>query len=717
MSAPIEWDGAEMTRRPGWSLRAAFAPWRAWMVLLVGTVLALQVAGVSAQNVETVLMPGKLIAGHAKYEDDCTQCHVRFDKNAQSRLCAGCHKEVGADIQSKKGYHGRLADTACRRCHTDHKGREAVVVQLDRDRFDHDKTDFPLRGGHTMPRAKCASCHLPKVKFRDAPSQCQSCHRKDDVHKGGLGAQCEKCHSERDWKSANFDHDQTRFRLEDKHRGVSCEACHKDARYKETPRECAGCHRDDDMIKGHKGRFGNRCASCHNVRSWKESSFNHDRETKFGLRGKHRQAGCQSCHRGVLYQEKLQTACVACHRKDDQESGHKGSLGERCESCHNERSWRTSDFDHDKTEFGLKGKHKTARCEACHKPGTAGAVLSPGKPREKLPTQCVACHRADDQKVGHRGGYGDRCESCHSEKSWRDPVFQHDRDTRYPLKGKHSQAKCAACHRGTGSNHLYTDKLSIDCVACHRQDDASKGHRGGYGEKCQSCHTERAWKQVIFSHDRDTKYPLRGKHAQAACNACHRGSGANHLYANTLSAQCVACHRKDDESKGHRGQLGNDCASCHRESDWKVPRYDHTKARFALTGAHLRSTCSACHRTVAFRDAPRTCHGCHEKEDVHKRRLGEACGQCHNTRTWKSWDFDHQKTGFPLEAGHAIKDCYACHRSPMPTTGSRSVRSCTDCHREDDAHDGKFGQQCDRCHVTRSWTDLRMNGRNGPTKK
>ena len=63
-----------------------------WTVLLV-LLMPLQ-AG--SQGIESILAPGQVIHGHAKLENDCKQCHVRFDRKAQSGLCTDCHKEVGA---------------------------------------------------------------------------------------------------------------------------------------------------------------------------------------------------------------------------------------------------------------------------------------------------------------------------------------------------------------------------------------------------------------------------------------------------------------------------------------------------------------------------------------------------------------------------------------------------------------------------------------------
>src|SRR3990167_2807643 len=84
--------------------------------------------GVHAQSIESVLAPGDLIAGHVKVENDCSSCHVRFNPKGQDALCMACHKEVGQDIKTQQGFHGRLkGQPTCRSCHTDHKGRQARI--------------------------------------------------------------------------------------------------------------------------------------------------------------------------------------------------------------------------------------------------------------------------------------------------------------------------------------------------------------------------------------------------------------------------------------------------------------------------------------------------------------------------------------------------------------------------------------------------------------
>ena len=453
--------------------------------LIIGLFSFYVPTGSRAESLETVLMPGKVIEGHADLEGDCKNCHARFKKSAQSALCLDCHKDVAKDVSQKQGHHGRLSEQECCTCHTEHKGRTMNIAPVNEKSFDHKLTDFLLKGGHADAKVLCRDCHKPKVKFRDAPSDCFACHRKDDTHKGSLGTQCADCHDEVDWKKTRFDHSKTKFPLTGKHRDVICKDCHADPKFKNAPRACIACHKKDDE---HKGRYGAKCESCHTDRNWKTTSFNHDRDTKYPLRGEHRLTKCDSCHAGFLYKEKLKTACIACHKVDDDKKGHKGRFGEKCQSCHTEKDWGISIFNHDRdTKYPLRGKHVTAKCDSCH----TGFLY-----QEKLKTACVACHKTDDDKHGHKGRFGDkyklgpRCETCHNAFSWKSWRFDHNTQTSYKLDGAHERLACDACHIKPMPKKV---TQSSACISCHDADDV---HNGGFGKLCERCHVTSSFKKI-----------------------------------------------------------------------------------------------------------------------------------------------------------------------------------------------------------------------------
>ena len=98
-------------------------------------------------------MPGPVIDAHKKYEQDCDQCHDTSDKQKQGKLCVQCHdhEDILDDLTKKTGFHGRLpkpSQNDCKHCHTEHEGRDANIVLLSPSTFNHQQTDFELKGTH-----------------------------------------------------------------------------------------------------------------------------------------------------------------------------------------------------------------------------------------------------------------------------------------------------------------------------------------------------------------------------------------------------------------------------------------------------------------------------------------------------------------------------------------------------------------------------------------
>lgn len=504
---------------------------RGWLagLMLLGALAPLA----HAASVESLLMPGPVSAAHAKLEEQCTNCHDRNNRSRQSALCLDCHKPIAADVREHKGYHGRMPNAGagkCVGCHTEHVGRTGDIVRLNTATFDHSQTDFPLAGAHRA--LTCVSCHKTSEAHRKATPTCTGCHKKDDYHDGQLTASCGDCHGQDSWIGARYDHNKTSFPLTGAHRALSCSGCHLAGRYKGSPKSCVGCHATDDA---HRGERGDDCGKCHTTSDWKAAKFNHEKETGYALLGAHMTIDCLGCHRSGAYKDKIPKDCFGCHKTDD---SHAGRFGMKCNDCHGNDVWHPVEYDHlAKTKFALEGAHARLDCHVCHtaiaatqKLGTdclaCHRAASPHGVRLKTPcdschgqqqwrtgisfdhdltsfpllglhnvvscaqchrTQafgdarsgCIDCHRKDDV---HKGGLGDRCDTCHSPNGWKLWEFNHQKATGFGLTGAHAKLKCADCHRKPAAEV----KLSPACVSCHLKDDV---HTGQFGRQCDRCHT------------------------------------------------------------------------------------------------------------------------------------------------------------------------------------------------------------------------------------
>lgn len=503
-------------------------------LVLLMMAMAFNAAPALAIELEKLVMPGPVIEGHADTETECSACHVAFSRDRQRVLCADCHELVQADITGGIGFHGRDPEASqadCATCHVDHEGRDANIINLDVDSFDHKVTDFELVSAHL--EVDCEDCHVPPEIYRDAASTCYGCHQDDDEHSGGLGEDCADCHQPTEWLETSFDHEKDAgYALLAGHAEAECLACHVDHQYENTPTDCYSCHRDDDE---HEGLNGTDCAFCHVVRSWTELLFDHQQETGFALLGQHGDIGCADCHAGNKFEVALQSECISCHLDDDE---HKGRNGPDCGDCHNTVDWAESLFDHEReTGFVLLGKHSEIVCADCHT-GPVNEV--------KLEVECIACHRDDDQ---HEGEQGEACGDCHNEQGWTVAVrFDHD-FSNFPLVGLHQEAGCNDCHESKRFR-----EAPEECIDCHREDDE---HNGTLGPACVDCHNPGGWQFWAFDHNTRTDFILDGSHEGLACEACHTEPVRDEFQmANT----CAGCHRRDDV---HRGEFGTDCARCH----------------------------------------------------------------------------------------------------------------------------------------------------------
>jgi len=494
-----------------------------------------------AASVETLLMPGKVTSAHAKLESTCADCHDRANTRTQTSLCLDCHKQIAADVATHRGYHGRMANAGageCRACHTEHKGRTADIVQLDRAHFDHQLTDFALQGAHAA--LPCESCHKPQTAWSAVAVTCAGCHKGEDVHRGQFTQSCSDCHSSNDWSGGTFDHGKTRFALTGAHTDLACDACHIGGRYKATPSSCVGCHATDDV---HRGSRGSDCARCHVTKQWKSAKFDHFKETGYALLGAHSDVDCLACHRSGNYKDKIPKDCAGCHRAED---AHALRFGSKCEACHDNSHWQVVNYDHTgRHQFALLGAHARIACDSCHT-----AVVA----TQKLGKECADCHRSEDP---HGAKLQGACGDCHGQNSWRaDVVFDHD-VTSFPLLGLHRIVSCAQCHAT-----LAFSAATPACVSCHAPDDV---HKGGLGNKCERCHAANGWALWSFDHAKEAHFPLLGAHAKLQCADCHRQPPGT----VKMSQQCGACHQKDDR---HLGQYGVHCERCHSTDSWKGAR-------------------------------------------------------------------------------------------------------------------------------------------------
>lgn len=231
----------------------------------------------------------------------CDQCHFEArglsDFPVTLQDCYSCH-------QKDEPHEGRLG-FSCADCHTEEGWTPAT--------FDHNLAAFKLEGEHA--EADCESCH-ENAQFVGTPTDCYSCHQKDDEHDGEYGTDCSACHNPSDWEDAVFDHNRSKFPLVSGHFGVPCESCHSSGQYAGLSTDCASCHGDPAY---HSGLFGLNCASCHTIENWSARyRGKHPGVADEGGSGvNHGGGGCRSCHTKTLHT----ATCSKCHNGNPDDEG------------------------------------------------------------------------------------------------------------------------------------------------------------------------------------------------------------------------------------------------------------------------------------------------------------------------------------------------------------------------------------------------------------
>ena len=458
------------------------------------------------------------------------------------------------------------------------------------------------------------------------------------------------------------------------------------------------------------------CENCHTTTSWAplraQLEFDHNRETKFALRGMHNNVKCTLCHVSKVFAE-AGKRCADCHA-----DLHRRQFGAQCENCHTVRGWKvaTRSVQDHQGRFPLLGAHAAAICDSCHR-GAATAVYT------GLSTQCAACHLPQYQQavtVNHQeANFPITCETCHSVDNWQVARFDHDRFTKFPLTGAHRGQSCVSCH--VGGRFQATQ---ADCLSCHATDFArttNPNHiAAGFPKECATCHTSATWPGAKFDHGALTKFALAGAHAKTTCAACHVGG----RFAGTPQT-CVGCHTADFEhttNPDHRkSNFSTECQTCHTTEAWQGAKFDHLLARFALTGKHTSVACSSCHVNSQFTGIPSTCVDCHRnvfEKTVSPPHVADGfptdCSLCHTTVQWTGATFDHSRNRFPLTGKHATTTCAQCHSSGQY---SGLNTACATCHLPDfqkttnpnHAASG-FPETCESCHTsTTQWTGAVFN--------
>ena len=554
-------------KRAGWALRQKHAEAQCKdchtpkFAVSPAAKLTARKTGIGYTGLETTCPSCHEDVHRAALGQDCTKCHDAaswtatpgFNHDTTAYELTGKHEQVKCDkchldarLSPRGDGRGHLVPVykpvsfgTCADCHTDpHSGALGPKCAdchgttgfkvIDKNRFDHDRTKYPLTGKHET--VACAACHkgfsTPALS-KPAFATCTACHR--DAHNGTATlalkpVDCASCHTVSGFTPSSYtvaSHGTTKYPLEGKHAAVRCVACHVKnttataaAKYGSSKvvmrpafSRCYDCHADDHggQLKATANR--GECTSCHRVAGWTPSTFDGTAHAKtaLALDGRHQEITCAACHgaeRAGLpplgttvalgkanFRFKVsEVDCVACHV--DPHQGRFAGRGARakptgCLACHNTQVFRPSSANvaaHAQFGFALDGAHRATACSACHKELTRPPAAKQsslvragggfGDLRFETKEECVACHATPHGTQftawDARGG----CAACHSAETFAPAQkFNHDTDASFSLRGAHEKVPCSQCHprdpKSTDPKSLIYRPVPARCESCH----------------------------------------------------------------------------------------------------------------------------------------------------------------------------------------------------------------------------------------------------------
>ncbi|MBK8617938.1 MAG: hypothetical protein IPN96_12675 [Anaerolineales bacterium] len=217
------------------------------------------------------------------------------------------------------------------------------------------------------------------------------------------------------------------------------------------------------------------------------------------------------------------------------------------------------------------------------------------------------------------------------------------------------------------------------------------------------------------------------------CSACH----VPPIGADKMADRCADCHtdiaaQMLDVAKLHGTITQNNpnlsCRECHPEhrgataslTDMGENTFPHEALGYSLEGHQLTVkreafTCQDCHHEDVATFASDSCDSCHRQMDIafaqaHALAFGTDCLACHDGVDIFGDNFTHTIFEFQLNGKHADVTCTKCHLDARTVADLQAApQDCYSCHKDDDEHDGKYGQDCAVCHSPEGWEPANFN--------
>jgi hypothetical protein len=539
---------------------------------------------------------------------------------------------------------------------------------------------------------------------------------------------------------STFDHTRTGFILIGVHTTLRCEQCHVDAIFKNTRKDCAGCHSVGSRV-GATPKPVNHvpttspCDTCHvSATSFQVKSFKH-----IGI-----SSGCASCHSGrslgvvskpVNHFPTL-LPCENCHTNTNTFGSWKmdhAGLTSNCASCHGGQfagvmskpmahiATGTADCGvcHNTISFnGARFEHATAavagNCGTCHLGQLTGVVSKPAIHISTGSANCDACHTA-----ANTSGYTSFIGGNYNHVTMVSPAAAGNCSTCHTgqfagVQGKPAYhmltaAQCDTCHTATNTSNYSTFAGALfnhaaigtaTCTSCHNGVNA-KGKTATHISTladCGTCHTSANTSNYTTFLGATFTHTAIG---MATCASCHNGTAAlgKPTYHIATTAACDTCHTQANTNNyttflgatfTHAAIGTATCASCHNGTSAKGKSATHVATTAACDTCHTQTNTANyttfLGATYIHPSSPGVCSTCHNgvvakgKPTTHIVTTA-ACDLCHTKTNTANYT-----TFLGATYTHASPPgvCSTCHNGVTalgkPTWHMVTASACDSCH-------------------------------------
>ena len=475
-----------------------------------------------------------------------------------------------------------------------------------------------------------------------------------------------------------FDHLTTGFELLGRHRDLPCEACHVNAVFKGTPRDCVACHGAGTAVRATAKPSSHilttdRCGACHTPVAWVPAvDFDHTQTL----------GSCSSCHNNVQAQG-----------KDPQHI----ATSLECNACHDTLGWAGAAFNH----AGI-----TSGCASCH-----NGTNAPGMPADHIPTAgvpCEDCHSTtefttfDGATMDHAAVASVACSTCHEAgRSFAGtPLLETRPPPPHPATGE-----CSTCHTTVSwnatdlpANHIPLPAADAgNCALCHsNQSDFSvyAMNHVNIASNCAQCHgpglSFANMAPPTLVEPPSNHIPTGG----APCEDCHAPTqfttfdGAVMDHAVVASTPCSTCHEAGMSFAGTPvvetrpappHPATGECSNCHTTANWNAT--DLPASHIPLPAADA-GNCSLCHTNPSD----------YSVYVMNHVNIASNCAQCHGAglsfANMAPPTLKEPPLGPPAHVPIGTLACELCHVATNFTSFAGTVMR----------HAAVTGQACDSCH-------------------